>query len=58
MMGYGPEDKNAVLELTYNYGVTDYEKGNAYAQVLYFFSFHQIVFLVESTGEIHSGSET
>lgn len=37
MMGYGPEDKNAVMELTYNYGVTDYEKGNAYAQVLYFF---------------------
>lgn len=33
MMGYGPEDKNAVLELTYNYGVTDYDKGNAYAQV-------------------------
>ena len=33
MMGYGPEDKNAVLELTYNYGVTEYAKGNAYAQV-------------------------
>lgn len=33
MMGYGPEDKNVVLELTYNYGVTDYDKGNAYAQV-------------------------
>ncbi|KAE8688453.1 Lactoylglutathione lyase [Hibiscus syriacus] len=33
MMGYGPEDKNAVLELTYNYGVTEYEKGNGYAQI-------------------------
>lgn len=33
MMGYGPEEKNAVLELTYNYGVTEYAKGNAYAQV-------------------------
>ncbi|XWS72063.1 hypothetical protein CRYUN_Cryun02cG0008400 [Craigia yunnanensis] len=33
MMGYGPEDKNAVLELTYNYGVTDYEKGNGFAQM-------------------------
>ena len=32
-MGYGPEDKNAVLELTYNYGVKEYDKGNAYAQV-------------------------
>ena len=37
MMGYGPEDKNAVLELTYNYGVTEYDKGNAYAQVWTFF---------------------
>lgn len=33
MMGYGPEDKNTVLELTYNYGVKDYDKGNAYAQI-------------------------
>ncbi|XP_030488794.2 probable lactoylglutathione lyase, chloroplastic [Cannabis sativa] len=33
MMGYGPEDKNAVLELTYNYGVTEYVKGNGYAQI-------------------------
>ncbi|KAE8698389.1 Lactoylglutathione lyase [Hibiscus syriacus] len=31
--GYGPEDRNAVLELTYNYGVTDYDKGNGYAQI-------------------------
>ncbi|KAJ1278993.1 hypothetical protein BS78_04G120900 [Paspalum vaginatum] len=33
MMGYGPEEKNAVLELTYNYGITEYDKGNAYAQI-------------------------
>ncbi|CAL9136614.1 unnamed protein product [Musa textilis] len=33
IMGYGPEDKSAVLELTYNYGVKEYEKGNAYAQI-------------------------
>ncbi|KAK6126882.1 hypothetical protein DH2020_039377 [Rehmannia glutinosa] len=33
MMGYGPEDKNAVMELTYNYGVTEYDKGNSYAQI-------------------------
>ncbi|GAB2298881.1 Lactoylglutathione lyase [Dionaea muscipula] len=33
MMGYGPELENTVLELTYNYGVTEYTKGNAYAQV-------------------------
>eukprot|EP00250_Pteridium_aquilinum_P024438 c29078_g1_i1 orf=267-1430(-) len=33
MLGYGPEDKSIVMELTYNYGVTEYEKGNAYAQI-------------------------
>lgn len=44
MMGYGPEDKSAVLELTYNYGVTEYDKGNAYAQVWTFFLRVGIVF--------------
>ncbi|CAJ1951705.1 unnamed protein product [Sphenostylis stenocarpa] len=33
ILGYGPEEKNAVLELTYNYGVTEYDKGDAYAQI-------------------------
>lgn len=33
MLGYGPEDTSSVMELTYNYGVTEYDKGNAYAQV-------------------------
>ncbi|KAJ6822147.1 lactoylglutathione lyase-like [Iris pallida] len=33
MLGYDDEDKTTVLELTYNYGVTEYTKGNAYAQV-------------------------
>ncbi|KAL2346930.1 hypothetical protein Fmac_000930 [Flemingia macrophylla] len=32
-MGYGAEDKNTVLELTYNYGITNYDKGNGYAQI-------------------------
>ncbi|XLR48264.1 hypothetical protein S83_032924 [Arachis hypogaea] len=32
-MGYGPEDKNTVLELTYNYGITNYDKGNGYGQI-------------------------
>ncbi|CAI9782536.1 unnamed protein product [Fraxinus pennsylvanica] len=32
MIGYSPEDTNTVLELTYNYGVTEYDNGNAYAQ--------------------------
>lgn len=36
MLGYGPEDKSTVLELTYNYGVTKYEKGSGYAQVYTF----------------------
>ncbi|EFJ49306.1 hypothetical protein VOLCADRAFT_59532 [Volvox carteri f. nagariensis] len=30
MIGYGPEDDNFVLELTYNYGVKSYELGNDY----------------------------
>ncbi|XP_057960621.1 lactoylglutathione lyase GLX1-like [Malania oleifera] len=33
MMGYGDEHETTVLGLTYNYGVTEYTKGNAYAQV-------------------------
>lgn len=33
MMGYAEEHESIVLELTYNYGVTEYTKGNAYAQV-------------------------
>ncbi|XP_059275053.1 lactoylglutathione lyase GLX1-like isoform X1 [Lycium ferocissimum] len=33
IMGYGPEDQNAVLELTYIYGVKSYDKGNGYGQI-------------------------
>ncbi|KAJ7545912.1 hypothetical protein O6H91_08G016000 [Diphasiastrum complanatum] len=33
MLGYAPEEETTVLELTYNYGVTEYDKGNAYAQI-------------------------
>ncbi len=33
MMGYASEEETTVLELTYNYGVTEYTRGNAYAQV-------------------------
>ncbi|KAF5779088.1 putative lactoylglutathione lyase [Helianthus annuus] len=32
-MGYGSEDASAVLELTYNYGITEYDKGNGYGQI-------------------------
>jgi hypothetical protein len=28
MVGYGPEDTHFVVELTYNYSITSYEKGN------------------------------
>lgn len=28
MVGYGPEDSSFVVELTYNYGVKHYRKGN------------------------------
>ncbi|XP_056159693.1 lactoylglutathione lyase GLX1-like [Syzygium oleosum] len=33
MMGYADEYETTVVELTYNYGVTEYTKGNAYAQL-------------------------
>ncbi|CAH2038213.1 unnamed protein product [Thlaspi arvense] len=33
MMGYAEEYESIVLELTYNYDVTEYTKGNAYAQI-------------------------
>ncbi|XP_049539701.1 glyoxalase domain-containing protein 4 [Anopheles darlingi] len=33
MIGYGPEDKHFVLELTYNYGVADYVLGNDLAAI-------------------------
>ncbi|XP_068656613.1 lactoylglutathione lyase [Aristolochia californica] len=33
MLGYAPEQETTVVELTYNYGVTEYTKGNAYAQI-------------------------
>ncbi|MEO8134866.1 MAG: lactoylglutathione lyase [Betaproteobacteria bacterium] len=32
-VGYGEEDDNAVLELTYNYGVEKYELGNAFGHI-------------------------
>ena len=28
MIGYGSEDDNFVVELTYNYGIRDYQLGN------------------------------
>ncbi|MEW6281963.1 MAG: lactoylglutathione lyase [Candidatus Eremiobacterota bacterium] len=32
-LGYGPESENAVLELTYNWGVESYELGTAYGHI-------------------------
>lgn len=32
-LGYGEEDKHTVLELTWNWGVTSYEMGNAYGHI-------------------------
>jgi lactoylglutathione lyase len=32
-VGYGSESENAVLELTYNYGVSSYEIGTAYGHI-------------------------
>ncbi len=32
-VGYGPESEHAVIELTYNWGVDQYELGNAYGHI-------------------------
>ena len=32
-VGYGDEDGNAVIELTYNYGVSSYEMGGAFGHI-------------------------
>ncbi len=32
-LGYGDESTGAVIELTYNWGVADYEMGNAYGHI-------------------------
>jgi lactoylglutathione lyase len=32
-VGYGDEDTNAVIELTYNYGVEKYEQGTAFGHL-------------------------
>jgi lactoylglutathione lyase len=32
-VGYGDEETNAVVELTYNYGVDHYEQGNAFGHL-------------------------
>lgn len=34
MIGYGPEDTNFILELTYNFDVKSYEVGNDYAGIV------------------------
>ena len=34
MMGYANEEETTILELAYNYGVTEYTRGNAYAKVV------------------------
>ena len=32
-VGYGPESEHAVIELTYNWGVTQYELGTAFGHI-------------------------
>lgn len=33
MVGYGPEDTHFVVELTYNYGIHAYDKGNDFVSM-------------------------
>lgn len=40
MVGYGPEDDHFVVELTYNYGIKQYKKGDDFQVYLYcYYSF-------------------
>jgi len=32
-VGFGPEEKESVIELTYNYGVSQYERGLAFGHI-------------------------
>ena len=36
MVGYGPEDNHFVVELTYNYNISNYKLGNDFQVVVVF----------------------
>jgi len=38
MVGYGEEDNHFVVELTYNYGIKSYKKGNDFKVTIEFIS--------------------
>ena len=38
MVGYGMEDNHFVVELTYNYGIKNYRKGNDFQVGFYYVS--------------------
>lgn len=54
MMGYADELETTVLELTYNYGVTEYTKGNAYAQVNLLYTFLHLLVIYFKWKLFHS----
>lgn len=50
MVGYGDDEmKTTVLELTYNYGVTEYTKGTGYARYILVDRPHCDIFLTGDT---------
>jgi len=46
-LGYGKESEQSVLELTYNYGVSHYDHGNAYGHIAI-----EVSDIVKTTNEI------
>ncbi len=42
MVGYGAEDNHFVMELTYNYGIKSYKKGNDF-RVSSFINFGELL---------------
>lgn len=52
ILGYDSEANSPVLKLTYNYGVTNYDKGNGYTQVdSILFLFWKEDFMIWSSNE-------
>ena len=44
MVGYGPEDDHFVVELTYNYNISNYKLGNDFQVV--------VVFVIPQSGPV------
>ena len=42
MMGFGPEKDKFALELTYNYSVKHYQKGNDFKYISFYLNYQEV----------------